>query len=192
MSLTQKSYQRNNQRLLSKLSLTAVGMFAFGFLLVPLYDVFCEVTGLNGKTGSKTQYVAEEVTIDESREITVQFSTRNNVSMSWEFKPGLRQIKVNPGALNEVAFYAKNSEKRKMIAQAIPSVSPSEAAAYLHKTECFCFNQQSLDPGEEIYMPLMFYLDTDLPRHITKLTLSYTLFDVTDNFINSRTAVSAN
>lgn len=170
-------------RLVGKLLLTVVAMFGFGFALVPLYDVFCEITGLNGKTGGQVSYEAASAEIDESRLVTVQFATRNNAGMPWRFEPLQRQIKVHPGELVQVDFIARNPTQHTMIAQAIPSVSPFEAADMMHKTECFCFNRQELGPGEEIEMPLLFYIDRAIPEEISKLTLSYTLFDVTRNFV---------
>jgi cytochrome c oxidase assembly protein subunit 11 len=164
--------------LVLKLCAAVVGMFAFGFALVPLYDVFCEVAGLNGKTSNEA-YQAVEVKIDESRTITVQFVAQNNDGMTWAFEPSDRMVKVHPGAATNTTFYAKNPSSKKMVAQAIPSVSPGRAAEYFHKTECFCFNQQTLAGGEEIDMPLQFIVDQDLPKDINTITLSYTIFDVT-------------
>jgi cytochrome c oxidase assembly protein subunit 11 len=179
-------------RLVARLLLTVVGMFAFGFALVPLYDAFCDWTGLNGKTGGPYVYEAESVQVDESREVTVQFMTSNNAGMSWVFEPLQRQVKVHPGAMTEVRFIARNPTDKAMVGQAIPSVSPFKGADYLHKTECFCFTQQRLEAGEEIEMPLLFFIDQALPKDISKLTLSYTLFDVTANFVSSGTTLSAN
>jgi len=179
-------------RLVGRLFLAVVGMFGFGFALVPLYDAFCEWTGLNGKTGGPYAYEAEAVQVDESRLVTVQFMASNDAGMSWEFKPVQRQVKVHPGELTEVMFYARNPTDQAMVGQAIPSVSPFRGADYLHKTECFCFNQQHLAAGESIEMPLYFFIDQALPEDISKLTLSYTLFDVTANFVTSGQTLSAN
>jgi cytochrome c oxidase assembly protein subunit 11 len=112
--------------------------------------------------------------------------------MSWEFRPVQRQIEVHPGQLNEVKFIARNPTANAMVGQAIPSVSPFRAADYLHKTECFCFTQHKLEAGEEIEMPLLFFVDKALPADVSKLTLSYTLFDVTQNFVNAGSTLSAN
>lgn len=182
---TQPRFASVRRSLVLKLLLATVGMFGFGFALVPLYDVFCDITGLNGKTGGRYEEVAE-VRVDTSREITVQFMTRNNIGMSWEFRPEVAQVKVHPGAMTEVSFYARNPDKQDMVAQAVPSVSPSRAADHLRKTECFCFNQQVLAAGEEVHMPLTFFVDQDIPEDVTKLTLSYTLFDITGNFSNTQ------
>ena len=175
-----------------KLLGATVAMFGFGFALVPLYDVFCDITGLNGKTGGRVEYQAADSAIDSSRTVTVQFLTRNNGAMNWEFEPKVSQVQVHPGELMEVSFHARNPGGELMIAQAIPSVSPSRAADYLRKTECFCFNRQELAGGEDIDMPLRFFVDQDIPEDVTKLTLSYTLFDITGNFKNGGATLSAN
>jgi cytochrome c oxidase assembly protein subunit 11 len=154
------------------------GMFGFGFALVPLYDVFCDVTGINGKT-ENTAAVYEFIEIDESREVTVEFITRTNTGMPWEFRAQTTRMKVHPGELNTVSFYVRNPASNNMMAQAIPSVSPGMAALYLNKTECFCFNQQPLSAGAEAYMPMQFYVDPQLPEEISYFTVQYTLFDVT-------------
>lgn len=185
-------HQTSLGRLVAKLAAAVVGMFAFGFLLVPLYDVFCEMTGLNGKTGGRYQYEEAEVAVDESRELTVQFTASNNAGMAWEFRPMQHQVTLHPGELVEVKFYARNPTGERMIAQAVPSVVPFKSADYLHKTECFCFTQQILEAGEEVEMPLLFFIDRDVPADVSKMTLSYTLFDVTQNFAGKGNAVLAN
>lgn len=178
----QATQKPQNNRLALRLLLGAVGMFGFGFALVPLYDVFCDITGLNGKTGGRYNYEAVDVVVNEERLVTVQFRAMNNANMSWQFEPMVSQVQVHPGELTEVMFYAHNPASITMVGQAVPSVSPFKAADYLHKTECFCFSQQTLTAGEGINMPLMFFIDQDIPEDVTKLTLSYTLFDVTANF----------
>ena len=179
-------------KLAAKLAVAAVAMFGFGFALVPLYDVLCDITGLNGKRGGRYEYDAKTVQVDENRLVTVQFSTSNNGGMSWAFHPQVNQVQVHPGELTGVTFFARNPGTTNMVAQAVPSVAPFEAADYLHKTECFCFSQQYLEGGESIDMPLMFFIDQDIPAEITKLTLSYTLFDVSANFVNASSSLTAN
>lgn len=162
-----------------KLAAVSCAMFAFVFVvMVPLYNVLCDALGINGKTSGEA-YTAVPAAIDTSREITVQFIATNNDGMPWEFRPQETQVTVYPGATNETVFYAANPTGAPMVAQAIPSVSPSRAAGYFHKTECFCFNQQPLDGQGSAEMPLQFVIDQDLPRDIRTITLSYTLFDVT-------------
>ena len=163
-----------------KATATAVAMFAFVFWgMVPLYNVLCDITGLNGKTDD-SPYTAVPAAIDTSRTITVQFLATNNGDMDWEFRPSVQQIEVHPGEIGSLSFYVRNPNSEDMVGQAIPSVSPFEATDYLHKTECFCFSAQPLGSEGEKDMPLKIIVDQDLPNHINKLTLSYTLFDITD------------
>ena len=162
-----------------KLVMVAVAMFAFVFVvMVPLYNVLCDALGINGKTSGEV-YTAVQAGVDESREITIQFIATNNDGMPWEFRPSTTMMHVNPGASNDTVFLARNPMPQAMVAQAIPSVSPSRAAEYFHKTECFCFNQQPLDGRTSTEMPLQFIIDRELPSDIKTITLSYTLFDVT-------------
>ncbi|MBO3275859.1 cytochrome c oxidase assembly protein [Pseudomonas schmalbachii] len=166
------------RKLVTRLVIAVVVMFAFGFALVPLYDVMCKALGINGKTsGSAWQAGAQQV--DEGREVKVQFVANNNIDMVWEFGPKSDQLVVHPGAVNEMVFVAHNPTDRPMTAQAVPSIAPSSAATYFHKTECFCFTQQVLKPGERIEMPVRFIVDRDLPKDVRHLTLAYTLFDIT-------------
>ncbi|PYC23770.1 cytochrome c oxidase assembly protein [Pseudomonas mosselii] len=164
------------KRLVTRLLMLTVVMFAFGFALVPIYDVMCKAFGINGKTGG--QYAGTQVS-DPSRSVRVQFMSTNAGDMSWEFHSTADQIEVNPGAVNQMIFIARNPTNQPMSAQAIPSITPAEAAAYFHKTECFCFTQQVLQPGERIEMPVRFIVDRDLPESVKHLTLAYTLFDIT-------------
>lgn len=167
---------RPNRRLVTGLLVLVVLMFAFGFALVPLYDVMCKVLGINGKTGD--QYTQTQQ-VDESRQVRVQFLSTNSADMVWGFYPKGEELSVHPGAVNEMLFVAQNPTNKAMTAQAIPSISPSTAAVYFHKTECFCFTQQMLQPGERIEMPVRFIVDRDLPKDVKHLTLAYTLFDIT-------------
>ncbi|GGC67096.1 cytochrome c oxidase assembly protein [Marinobacter halophilus] len=168
--------RRSNTRVIGWCLSGVVGMFAFGFALVPLYEVFCEITGINGKTGGRYEAgVTQQV--DDNRTVRVQFLASNGPGMTWEFRPVVRSVDVHPGEVISVNFYAANGTDQAMVGQAVPSLSPSEGTQFFHKTECFCFNQQPLEAGESVEMPLIFIVDRDLPEHITKLTLSYTLYD---------------
>ncbi len=169
----------NNAKTVTKLVFVVIGMFGFGFALVPLYDVFCDIAGINGKTAT-TAAVYEPTLIDESRSITVDFITRTNTGMPWEFSVQTKSIDVHPGKLAKVDFYVRNPASRDIIAQAIPSISPGKAALYMNKTECFCFNHQPLKAGEEAIMPMTFFIDPQLPDEITYFTLQYTLYDITE------------
>ena len=163
------------------LAVLAVGMFGFAFALVPLYNIFCEITGLNGKTsGQAASFVPESTPASQSleREITIQFLAHVGRGMPWEFRPMETRLKVRLGELNETRYYARNFANQLVTGQAVPSVTPGYAARYLHKIECFCFTQQHLAAGEEIEMPVIFYVGDDLPSDIGTLSLSYTLYPV--------------
>jgi cytochrome c oxidase assembly protein subunit 11 len=164
----------------AKMAAVVVIMFSFVFVvMVPLYDVLCDALGINGKTSGQ-RYEAATIQVDESREITIQFIATNSDGMPWEFRPSETIMRVHPGALNATVFFARNPLPRDMVAQAIPSVSPARAAEYFHKTECFCFNNQPLGGEQSTEMPLQFIVDQDLPRDIKTITLSYTMFDITE------------
>lgn len=160
----------------------AVGMFGFAFALVPLYDVFCEITGLNGKTSTQAALVDE---IDRSkapvdRSVTVEFLAQAARGMPWEFRPTEGRLVVRPGKLTAATFYVRNRSAHAVTGQAVPSVSPSQAARYLKKVECFCFEQQELPAGGEAEIGVRFMIDSKLPADISELTLSYTMFRVED------------
>lgn len=160
-------------------SLGAVaGMFAFGFALVPIYDVMCEALGINGRTGNQvTVERPQDMRVDESRTVTVQFSSSKSPEMPWDFKPAERSIEVHPGEIKMVEFVAHNPTDTAMTAQAIPSIAPSRGSNYFHKTECFCFQQQKLEPGETVRMPLAFFVDDMAPDSLHRVTLNYTIYE---------------
>lgn len=170
---------KSNRKLLIILIAGSIGMFGFGFALVPLYDVLCDTLGINGKPqNSASSY--EAVVVDKNRTVTIEFVTQVQSGMPWEFSPKVNQISVHPGELTHAQFLVKNLSTRDTVGQAIPSVSPGQGAAYFNKTECFCFNQQPLAAAATAELPLVFYVDPDLPASINTLTLSYTLYDITD------------
>lgn len=173
MSKAHNSQRKHTVMLL----MLAVGMFGFAFALVPLYAVFCELTGLNGKTSGQVVYGESQTPVDD-REVTIQFLGIVATGMPWEFRPMEHQLVVRPGTLYTTQFYVRNRASQPVTGQAIPSVSPGLAALHLHKTECFCFTQQQLAGGEEMEMPVTFFIDTDLPEDINVLSLSYTLYRV--------------
>lgn len=170
----------SNGKFALKLGLIAVGMFVFAVgVLPPMYDVICEITGLNGKTAGRAQSAADAV-VQEDRVITVQFLAKADPAMPWDFRPNVRSIKVHPGEIRLVDFHARNRASATLVGQAIPSVSPAVATPHFKKTQCFCFEQQELAGGDSLDMPLIFYVDPDLPKNVTTITLSYTLFNITD------------
>ncbi len=170
--------ENKNSSILKK-TLGIVGlMTVFAFAMVPLYNVFCEITGINGKV-VVSESLYEQVEADTSRTVTVEIITNINRGMPWEFKSTVNKLEVHPGELNEVMFHARNFSKQTITGQAVPSVAPGQASFYLNKTECFCFDQQTLKPGESIDMPMRFYIDPDLPKHVHTVTMSYVLFNAT-------------
>jgi len=163
-----------------KLSIAVVGMFAFVFVvMVPLYNTLCEALGINGKYTAK-EYNVVQAQVDTKRLVKVQFVAANAEGMPWQFRPVEAAVMVNPGALNTIEFYAKNVTDKDMVAQAVPSFVPARSAQYFHKTECFCFQRQPLKAGEETTMPMRFIVDQELPAEVSEITLSYTIFDVTE------------
>ena len=154
-----------------------VGMFAFGFALVPLYKTFCTLTGWNGQTGQITQAQALAKRPDPTRRVTIEFVTNVNEDMPWEFKTPTASMQIHPGMLYTVDFYAKNLSSRPIVGRAVDSMAPNIAARYLKKTQCFCFSNHLLKPGQQARMPVQFILDPALPEEINTVTLSYTFFD---------------
>lgn len=175
--------QKPSRCLLSVLCTIVVSMFAFTFALIPLYNVFCQITGLNGKVDIQhpeqfTRY--KDKTLQEiTRRIVVEFDTNRNRELLLEFSPEHPALEVKPGELTHTSYHVKNLTSKKIIVQAIPSITPGIIAKHLKKLECFCFNQQTLQPGESMSLPLRFWLEPEIPEDIHRLTLSYTLFDVT-------------
>ncbi len=164
--------------LIIKLCVLAVAMFAFAlWVMPPLYTLFCEVTGLRKVGGA---YEAIDTRVDTDRLVTVQFVATQNHKLPWDFKPAVHKIQVHPGEKTRVQYLATNHSANNMVVQAIPSISPFNAVNYFHKIECFCFNQQPLAAGASAELGLEFVVDLELPKQVTTITLSYTLFDITD------------
>lgn len=172
---------RNKRRTIWLLSLLVVGMFGFGFALVPLYDLLCQVTGIqsvNVRTTSINQasmLQQNQRQGDPGRSITIKFDTSVHPNLPWAFEPLQRNLQVHPGQLYQVNFAAHNRSSESITGQAIPSVAPWQATPFLNKLECFCFNQQTLSGGESVEMPLKFMISRDLPNEVRSLTLSYSL-----------------
>ncbi|HQQ62063.1 MAG TPA: cytochrome c oxidase assembly protein [Pseudomonadales bacterium] len=174
--------KKGDRYIVAKLFLGAVGMFAFAmFLMPPFYNLLCSVLDINSPRLNTKAYVAEQVKIDTTRKVKVQFVTVNSASMPWEFHAGDTVLEVHPGESTRTTFHARNPTDHRMVAQAVPSIVPEQAVEHFHKTECFCFTQQTLEPGQEIDMPVVFIVDQALPADIRTITLGYTLFDVTDS-----------
>ena len=189
-----KSFYKDNSTpvLCVKLCATVVCMFVFAiFIMPPIYTLFCDITGLNGKTGGQYDATQNNYGVDTSREIKIQFIANNNEDMPWEFRPMDRTVVVHPGETTVIKYFAHNPTDRAMIGQAIPSLVPYKAVSYFHKTECFCFNSQPLQAGESAELGLSFIVDIEIPKYVKTITMSYTLFDVTEPHKADETSAAA-
>lgn len=166
-----------NRRLSVRLSVVVIAMFGFGWAILPmLYEALCDITGLGGKPA-----IAQEATlsdrVDTDRLVTVQFLGTVNSSLPWEVKPTVQEMRINPGQIYEATYFARNLSANGTVGTATPNVTPSKAALYFTKTECFCFTQQQFDGGEGREMPVRFMVGTELPPGVHTITLSYTFFN---------------
>jgi cytochrome c oxidase assembly protein subunit 11 len=157
-----------------KLALLALGMFAFGYALVPLYDVFCRITGTDGKPSRAVAAPGEQ----SSRTVAVEFTTATANDLPWEFQAVESRVWVHPGKATTVHFKVRNRTRTETAGRAVPSISPNASARYLVKTECFCFTEQRLAALEEKDMPVVFYIDPALPEGVGVLTLAYTFYRI--------------
>lgn len=174
-----------NSKIVIKLSALAVGMFIFALYgLPPLYDAFCEWTGLN-ETGNLVAVEDRPAQVIEDRQVRITFIATNNEQMPWVFKPNDPIMVVKPGEVANTTFFAKNTTDTAMVSRAVPSFVPTTAAKYFKKIECFCFENQPLNAGESANMGIQFYVDPDLPKSINNITLSYTIFDITEAAANA-------
>jgi cytochrome c oxidase assembly protein subunit 11 len=161
--------------MMRKLVIVACAMFGFGFALVPFYKKICEVTGINNVL--KADQVANSQ-VDASRWLTVEFDANVRSQLPWTFTPIEKRVRFHPGELVQVAFEVRNNSARAVTGQAIPSYGPQLAGRYFKKLECFCFTQQTLQPGEVRRMPVVFVVEKDLPHDLNTVTLSYSFFEV--------------
>ncbi len=163
-----------NRRLALILGFVALGFLGFGFGLVPLYNTFCQVTGLNGKTGDAAARAAGGV--DLSRTVTVEFTSTVMPGLPWQFQPIVRRLRVHPGEPATAIYVATNLGGSRRDGQAIMSVMPEQAATHFKKIECFCYHKQALEPRQSRAMPLVFFVSRDLPEEISEITVSYAAF----------------
>lgn len=174
--------RRENFRMVGKLGVIVIGMFCFGYALVPIYKAICEMTGINVLAlGDRlipgaTSKLPANTQVDLTRVITVEFDA--NSRGPWIFKPAKNTLQVHPGELTTVMYEFQNVQNRTMSAQAIPSYAPAQAAAHFNKLECFCFSQYTLAPGEKKQWPVVFVIDPKLSKDVGTITLSYTFFEV--------------
>jgi cytochrome c oxidase assembly protein subunit 11 len=176
--MNQQPKRGRHRNLVFKLALFVAGSFAFGFALVPLYDVLCSITGLgNQKSLLRAVAMAADSAVS-ARWVTIDFVANLPTVGNWEFRPVVNSIRVHPGQLSEGDFLAHNLTGHDTTAQAVPDIVPSKAAAWFHKTECFCFSPQSFRRDEQRVMPVRFFVDPALPAYLDRLTLAYTFYDV--------------
>ena len=168
--------------MVGKLGVIVLGMFAFGYALVPIYKAICEMTGINvlalsdRRIPGATSTLPANTQVDLTRTIKVEFDA--NSRGPWHFKPAQSSLTVHPGELATMVYEFQNVQNRTMSAQAIPSYAPAQAGAHFNKVECFCFTQYTLLPGEKKQWPVAFVIDPKLSRDVTTITLSYTFFEV--------------
>jgi len=182
------SLRAENRKMLGKLAVVAAGMFAFGYALIPLYQAICEATGINILSLAERQVPGNAAAagtplntqVDTNRTITVEFDA--NARGPWEFTPAQRSVQVHPGELATVMYEFRNVQDRRMVAQAIPSYAPNQAASHFNKLQCFCFEQHTLEPGERRRWPVAFVIDPRLSKDVKTITLSYTFFEVGGSF----------
>ncbi|HME38900.1 MAG TPA: cytochrome c oxidase assembly protein [Steroidobacteraceae bacterium] len=170
--------KRANRKLVRSLLVMTAGAFAFGWALVPLYDVLCRAAGIGNAEAKAGRSVVQEA-VDPNREITIEFIAEPASVGSFDFRPTVASMRIHPGKLYDTLFYAKNLTDGASVAQAVPSISPTGTAKYFHKTECFCFTAQKFAKGEGRDMPVRFIVDPALPANVDKLTLAYTFYDTT-------------
>ncbi|NOZ11678.1 MAG: cytochrome c oxidase assembly protein [Gammaproteobacteria bacterium] len=168
-----------NQRTLRKLLFVAVLMFGFGYALVPLYDVFCQITGIRFDTQANqvNSTGTQSITVDKTRWITVEFTGNTMSGLPWEFYALKKKLRLHPGQTMVVNYFARNRAAEAITGQAVPSVTPPRASKYLKKAECFCFTKQVLAAGEGKEMAVQFMVDPALPKGIDTITLSYAFFN---------------
>lgn len=167
-----------NRGLVARLVLMTAGSFAFGFALVPLYDVFCEVTGIGTRESLSRAAEVAAAQPDMSRTVVVEFTASVPAGGHFEFAPVAASMEVQPGRLYEMHYRARNLAGRETTGQAVPSIAPTRAARHFRKTECFCFTPQHFARDEERELAVRFIVDRDLPASIDRLTLSYAFYDI--------------
>ncbi len=178
MKAEQRLLRIGNRTTLRKLLVVSVLMFGFGWALVPLYRKICEVTGINVLTSrnADAEDAARNTQVDRTRTVIVEFDA--NKQGAWRFRPHKNYVEAYPGQLVQVQYDLVNLDDRPMAGQAIPSYAPLQAAQYVQKLECFCFQQQILAAGETRQFPVLFFIDPKLPADVKTITLSYTFFEV--------------
>jgi cytochrome c oxidase assembly protein subunit 11 len=168
---------------ITKLSLVVVAMYGFSYALVPIYDTFCEITGLNGKT-NEVAYTGSDIE-KENRFIKIKFISNVANSAPLYFEPAVTEMVVQVGKPYNTHYVMKNNSTKQLHTTASPSVTPGKFAEYFKKIECFCFNQQTINSGEVKDLGIQFVVDNDLPNDIGDIVLSYTMFDITNKVVEA-------
>lgn len=169
-----------NKRLTLMLTVAVIFMFAFSYMLVPIFTFVCKQAGINGKGVMSAAKVDKNMQVDMSRSIRIDFASMLNGKFGFDFKPEQRSVTVHPGERRIIYYYAKNNTGRNVVVQAVPSITPADGARFFKKIECFCFTQQRFLKNEKAHMFVNFYIDPAVPKNVKEITLSYTMFDATE------------
>lgn len=169
--------KEKNTRLAMKLGLVALFFCGFGFALVPIYDVICRITGINGKTNAVAAQAPVNTQVDLNRWVTVEFVGQSLPGVGLELKPETFSMRIHPGEIIHTSYVVTNMRKHAMVGQAIPSITPAVAAVDFQKIECFCFSQQAFEGLQSRTLPVVFYVKPELDEHVGTITLSYTFFE---------------
>ncbi len=175
----QQNSPKNHKRLILILICGVIFMFGFCYMLVPFYELMCKKIGINGKSGAAAVVISPDMQVDQNRIIKVYLTTTLHSNLQFKFIPPEHYVEVHPGEMKLIYFYAENQTGHEVTVQAIPSITPGDAARFLKKTECFCFTQQYFFKNAKVKMPVYFFIDPAVSKDIKEMTLSYTLFDAT-------------
>jgi cytochrome c oxidase assembly protein subunit 11 len=178
--MTTATIDRKNGRTAAYAALLVLAMIGLAFASVPLYRIFCQVTGFGGTTQMRVGGDAPGAT---GRLVSVRFDSNTSPALPWEFAPVDAQRNVAIGARNIALYTAKNVSDRPVSGTATFNVTPANAGKYFSKIQCFCFTEQRLEPGQEVSMPVIFYVDPKImddpdARDISEITLSYTFYPI--------------
>lgn len=166
---------RENRITMKKLFVIAGVMFGFGFAMVPFYEKICEVAGLNSILRPDK---VQNTQVDLSRSLVMEFDSNVRSGLPWTFRSVEKSVTFHPGELVQVEFEVRNNSDKVLTGQAIPSWGPQVAGRHFRKLDCFCFTQQTLQPGEVRRMPVVFVVETTIPGDVNYVTMSYTFFEV--------------
>ncbi len=174
----QSNSERANRRVVLACVGLAAGMAGMAYAAVPLYQIFCQVTGYGGTT-QRSEVLAGIPVLN--REITIRFDANVASGVRWKFEPGERQVTIKLGEQKQISYIAENLTDETISGTATFNVTPQHAGVFFNKIECFCFTETTLKPGEKIDMPVIFYVDPEMDneeimKNLKTITLSYTMF----------------